>query len=617
MPNTAKVNFSVTNLTQNVSTPAKGITFMAGPTELGPVANPETVIKSWAAFKKTFGGLVDGNNFPLICKRALDGGAQLRINRIVHYTDPSDQSTADGTEAVLADYGKLTFDADLVALNQIDITIDGEDMESVTFATDSDTTMEAIATALEAMDVIKDAWVVEATPKRVIKYTVSDATAPEPTVDSATVTLGASQANITDSYAADTITNITDEDLFTFVAKYQGAGYNAFRVKIEDASNGQAEYFNLSIYSTNDSSILEQYKNLTIPAGGQTVANSTYLDDVINNSKYVTVTYSDTTAVTGNLYPVRHDQQFDAGTDGTTPAVADYIGDSAGATGLYAFDAYDDAMQFMFPNLTGWDFHNSAAAYAAARGDIQYDAWGGDDDEASTAVTNRTSYPVQTKFCNIYYGLVQVIHPVTGAKVEISPMGDLAACISRSDLNYGEWWSYAGQTRGVLPGILKVVKNFGTPGKKDDLQTLAQNQINAIVQRNGNIFLSGNFTSQVVDDQEKFTNVARLIIYLQKALGPTLETFLEDPNDPVTWKRIYYTVKPFLDDLLSQRAYYGYSWEGDQDVVSVDDVQVNDPVDVSNGIYKVNLTVSPIPGLQEISVNIILTQGSGVEFTTA
>jgi len=335
--------------------------------------------------------------------------------------------------------------AALITLNVVTITIDGVAILPVTFATDTDTTMTSVAAAIQAMSNVKSASVIEvgAGSDREIVVTFNNLLIINtyPTVDSSVVTLGASQAGITDAVALEPWGNDEWESLFTLSAKYQGAGYNAFRVAITNASNGQADYFNLTIYNDGDANSSESYKNLTIPLGGQAIVDSTYLDEIENNSKYVTVTYSDTTAPSGALYPKRMDQQLDAGTDGTAPALADYIGDSAAKTGLYSFNDYDDAMQMMFPNLNGWDFHNSAAAYVISRGDMQYVAWADDDADAATVVTNRTAYPVDTKLVVPIYGLLQVIHPVTGLKFEISPMGDIAAALTQSDNNYEEWWS--------------------------------------------------------------------------------------------------------------------------------------------------------------------------------
>ena len=93
-----------------------------------------------------------------------------------------------------------------------------------------------------------------------------------------------------------------------------------------------------------------------------------------------------------------------------------------------------------------------------------------------------------------------------------------------------------------------------------------------------------------------------------------MESYLEEPNDPTTWRSIYNQLRATLDKLVSpqQRALYKYEYYGDQDANTIDDVQVNDPVDIENGKYKINLKIWPIPALQELTLNLMLVQGEGV-----
>jgi len=105
-----------------------------------------------------------------------------------------------------------------------------------------------------------------------------------------------------------------------------------------------------------------------------------------------------------------------------------------------------------------------------------------------------------------------------------------------------------------------------------------------------------------------------LVIYIKKSLQPVLESYLEEPNDPITFQKIYQHVKPFLDNLESpaSRAIYKYEYNGDQTAQTIDDLQLNNKVDVQNGKYKINLKIWPIPSLQEVEFNLMLVQGEGV-----
>lgn len=96
------------------------------------------------------------------------------------------------------------------------------------------------------------------------------------------------------------------------------------------------------------------------------------------------------------------------------------------------------------------------------------------------------------------------------------------------------------------------------------------------------------FSSQVKQDSERFLAIVRLNLYLKKNLRPILEKYLEEPNIWNTWNKIYLEVKPMLDNLVDEDAMSEYTWMGDQDANSYNDLSVNNEADVRQGKYKSN-----------------------------
>lgn len=96
----------------------------------------------------------------------------------------------------------ITFDADLVTANVIDISINGTPLASIPFNTDNDTTMDDIAAALLAHANI-EAAVVSGTPPNNHVITVTAKPELDVVIDSVVVTLGASQAGATYPRTAD------------------------------------------------------------------------------------------------------------------------------------------------------------------------------------------------------------------------------------------------------------------------------------------------------------------------------------------------------------------------------------------------------------------------------
>lgn len=96
----AKSEVEIINRSVIVGTGARGIIGMQGPTEMGPINTP-LLIGSWSEFQRNFGGLLTTDDFPLYCRRALEAGAKLRVNRLGHYSDITDASTLEGVKATI------------------------------------------------------------------------------------------------------------------------------------------------------------------------------------------------------------------------------------------------------------------------------------------------------------------------------------------------------------------------------------------------------------------------------------------------------------------------------------------------------------------------------------
>ena len=166
--------------------------------------------------------------------------------------------------------------------------------------------------------------------------------------------------------------------------------------------------------------------------------------------------------------------------------------------------------------------------------------------------------------------------------------------------------------RGVIASALgPVMKNLGGPADVEKLNEFAQWYMNLFVIKNTRVqgqrtMLWHGFTSNPIDDSEKFLSIVRLNLYLKKNLRPIMESYLEEPNTFDTWKRIYYEAKELLDDLQAKNAITSYTWLGDQDATSYDELQVNNEADVRQGKYHVQLKYSEVVPMQDIQTDVII-----------
>lgn len=211
-----------------------------------------------------------------------------------------------------------------------------------------------------------------------------------------------------------------------------------------------------------------------------------------------------------------------------------------------------------------------------------------------------------------YYGGGLKYYDDLGVIRNCDVLGTVLGLANVSEATYGPWYSYAGQNRGIVPDALgPVMPNLGTPSQINNLQLFADWYMNLFVIKDTQsagkrTMLWHNFTSNPLNNSEKFASIVNLNLYLKKNIRPILESKLEEPNTFSTWKDIYYQVKPILDDLVNRNALLEPIWNGDQNVQSFSDLQVNTEEEVRAGKYKVILSYTDIVTMQEVSMEIVI-----------
>lgn len=613
MPDASKTQLNEVDQTFSPANVPLSISGLAGVFKRGPINSPDTIISSWTQFSKIFGGLVQGVDDGMIAKRALERGSQLRVINIRHYTDPSLINTLTALKAAPATGKTVSLASVLLVANVLTITINTIPVAQL-FTGTSDNTWALIAakiqqTAALSGIVSKVSYLggnkLIITPQTGIILAVT-----------AVVTLGASQAAATIA-SVSTILNSTGSVVFTLTPKNAGQDYNNLQYDILPASNGNANYFNLVIEHLLEPSLNETYSNILI-VGVPNVANSNYLQDVVNGSQLVDVTYGDLSALNAPVRPVNTFIKLDNGTDGGAVVDSDFIGDSSAKTGFFALDPYDDMFQFGCANLNSVAVIQAGFNYSNNRQDLRFFAHIDNSylTEAQVAAF-RDSTLVDSSYGGFFAGGITITDPFTLSKRNISEIGDALGAAAFSAAKFGPWFSFAGPRRGTITNALGVVNNFGLDSNYAGRNLLANHQVNLAINKNGKAQFSGNFTAQLASSTLSFMNVRGMLLYLKKVLGPIYDSFIEEPNDPTTWLAIYQEVKPELVKLQSKRAIVagkqGWSYQGDQFVTDPSKCVINNPTDIDAGKYKVNLFVKDIVSLQLIGVSIILTD-SGVSF---
>lgn len=615
MPNASQVILNDVDLSFSVVPPQGGICAVSAISQRGPYG--ANLVTSWSNFTKIYGSEYLSNKTITLLKRVFSYGGQIIFNKLGHYTTLSDPSTLSAVKASMRFAPKtwyIRLNGPLLAGDTISINVGA--VVSSTFATDSDTTLAAFVALLEA-----NSNVALATAVNIVGTTGSDdrtiilvmATATVPSALTFTGT-GAPTGTLD---IANFFLGKVNEKLFSFAPKFPGLDYNNLVYDILTASNGNANYFNLIIRHLNDSSITETYRNLTI-IGNPNIATSNYLQDVFNQSQLVVPTYYDLSATSGALRPINNTYIMEGGTDGGAIVEVDALGDSSGKTGLFAFDAFEDMTFIATPDFQTPSMFAAGASYTSNRKDSIYacNLSNSTNITAAQFTAARDSANVDTKYACFIGGGLKILNPLTGLIEDFDEIGDFLGLHAYNDINNKPWFSVANSTRGKVSNALGVTRDFGPAGSFNDLNLVSNHQIMMVGTSDKNIVILGNFSAQLANSKYSYLSIVKLLIYIKKALRPVLKRYLEEPNAPKTWKRLYLEVKPFLDGLKSEEnlALSDYDWQGDQFAnPDLSNLISNNTTDVDNGKYRVKLFLKSINPITELIVDITMV-ATGVSF---
>lgn len=203
-----------------------------------------------------------------------------------------------------------------------------------------------------------------------------------------------------------------------------------------------------------------------------------------------------------------------------------------------------------------------------------------------------------------------------GVLKDCDNLGTVLGLGDSSASSFGPWFHFSGSNRGIVNrSIGPVSPNYGAPSNYAKINALAKSYVNISVIKDTRTqgkqaMLYHNFTSQLLDNSNKYLGITRLNLYLKKTLRPILDSYIEEPNTFPTWKSLFYKVKPELDKLVGS-AYTTYEWMGDQFATSYADLEINTEANVRLGKYSAKLRYEDIIAMQEINLLISIDQVTG------
>lgn len=270
----------------------------------------------------------------------------------------------------------------------------------------------------------------------------------------------------TSAAATVSLSDVTPAVTLIISGAYDGTYADSYRIKISAATSGVASEFNLDVLDPSGLS-LETWPNLTMD-----VTKPRYVETIINdaNNGSQRISAADqglVTSVTVRRPVNATSAAMSGGNDGLASlADADYVGSSAGGTGLHALDATDDVTLLAVPGVATSAVHNGMISYAeVARSGQIFCVLDPPANETAaqiiTYVNTTAAIGGLSEFAAMYWPRIQVENPNatlygTAATIVVPPSGHIAGVIARNDSAKpaGVWTTPAGTEEGKLFGVL-------------------------------------------------------------------------------------------------------------------------------------------------------------------
>jgi len=570
MPNTPKVDFNFINNNVQTSVPLLGVSHVVARTTKGPCNDPSQLLSSYAQFERLFGEEIVPDGSVSNIQRAFLGGSKLRVSRVAN--DGAAYGWAGATAGSITDPESDAFvlkftltdpkdeEADPV---EYEFNIRTKNLGEKLFTATGDFTLQFnLASAA------------------IQKFNLAQYDPDGNLVDSQTVISWSEKGGIN----ANSFTNFVN-NVANIVLVPNGASGMTLNQVMADLRKRTSWNIAITVGSTE---IKEGSASASLKMSqGNVGANNSTLDGW-KAAMDALVDYNDAYQVI-----LSHVHQHLTG-DGSGQKLGEIPGD--------AIAAYNYYVQTYVPKF-------EAVLYVELPKSLVT------TDQVVAAL--QKVVPAVGYAKNIaYFGGGLKFYDDYGTLQDCDVLGTVLGLGDSAATTYGPWYSFSGMNRGTVPDAIgPVMENLGGASRIDDLQRIAEWYMNLFVIKDTRTqgkrtMLWHGFTSNSIDDSEKFLSIVRLNLYLKKNLRPILESYLEEPNNWDTWKKIYYEAKEILDDLVVRNAMTEYTWMGDQDVTSYSELQINNEADVRQGKYKIVLKYKDVVPLQEVTIDIVIDSAS-------
>jgi hypothetical protein len=353
-------------------------------------------------------------------------------------------------------------------------------------------------------------------------------------------------------------------DTIQIDGKYDGEYSKDLTVGIADATSGEAARFNWQ--TLRDGVVLETFPNLTMDD-----ADDRHVEKIVNaangGSIWLLATDLDVVGTALNARPENGTVgPLVGGADGIIGLVdADFIGSSAGGTGLHALNLADDVTILAVPGRATNAMHNAMITYAEVfRDGIMFAVLDPPADTGAAAmvayVRSTAALEGLTEFGAIYWPEVRVVNPERDLfgdteTIVVPPSGHIAGIMARTDASRpgGIYKQPAGVERGILRSVVGFAGDDDDGTKKDDTHDINKRdlvypvRINPLTTGDGlPRFIDGTRTLKA-DGSFPSVGESRGVIYIDRTISKGIQFGRHEDNTVDDLERpLERTVSTFL-----------------------------------------------------------------------
>lgn len=238
------------------------------------------------------------------------------------------------------------------------------------------------------------------------------------------------------------------------------------------------------------------------------------------------------------------------------------------------------------------DVKAQIATLAQTRADCIAICDNGDNSSYTTSIYARqNSHKYNTYLAALYEEYNKVYDIFTGKDVWFSPIFHMSYLLPRNDAVSELWYAAAGFNRASISTI-KELRFNPRLGQRDQMYL---NQLNPIVKFTAGYVVWGQLTTQSKASALQDLNIARLVLYIKRALEQYCRNFIFEQNDQVTWGQVANDVTSFLESVKKKRGLYSYTV----------DVGASD-YEKKTKTFHVNVTLEPVRTVEKIELNFYI-----------